>query len=85
MFVGEPRSDVETRTRDLGPLSSVPGTSERDHVARTHGYERMVERRIRLWVVQQERNRRRARAGRGKAAGGAPGEPVRRALDLRRP
>lgn len=51
--------------------------------AMTHGYERMVERRIRLWVVQQERNRRRAQAARNKAPGGAPGDLVRRAIDIR--
>ncbi len=49
----------------------------------THGYERTVERRIRLWVVQQERNRRRAQAGRDKAAG-APGGQAQRAAHPRR-
>jgi hypothetical protein len=49
----------------------------------THGYERTVERRIRLWVVQQERNRRRAQAGREKAAG-APGGQAQHGVPARR-
>jgi hypothetical protein len=49
----------------------------------TNGYERTVERRIRLWVVQQERNRRRAQAGRDKAAG-APGGQAQSAAHPRR-
>jgi hypothetical protein len=50
----------------------------------THGYERTVERRIRLWVVQQERNRRRAQAGREKAAAGAPGGQAQHGVPARR-
>jgi hypothetical protein len=52
--------------------------------AMTDRYEQMVERKIRVWTVQQERNRRRARAGRGKATGGVPGGPAPRATGLTR-
>lgn len=68
---------------DLGPLSKADGAVVDEHSGMTHGYERMVERRIRLWVVQQERNRRRVRAERGKAQGATPGGSARRAIDVR--
>jgi hypothetical protein len=49
-----------------------------------HGHERNVERTIRLWIAQQERNRRKAgQQGRAKARGGAPIERGRRAIDVR--
>lgn len=52
--------------------------------AMTYGHERNVERRIRLWIVRQERTRREAgRPARFKAARDTPG--VRgRAADITR-
>jgi hypothetical protein len=50
----------------------------------THGHERTVERMNRLWIVQQERNQRKA-AQRGpfKAHSDTPAVRRRRAVDAR--
>ena len=49
-----------------------------------HGYERNVERKIRLWIAMQERNQRKGgQPGRAKTRGGAPVERGRRTIDVR--
>jgi hypothetical protein len=49
------------------------------------GNERNVERRIRLWIVQQERNRRReAQLGRTGARASASAQARERAVSLRK-
>jgi hypothetical protein len=50
-----------------------------------HGNERNVERRIKLWIVQQERNRRRAaQLGRPGTRASAPADGRDRAVSLRK-
>jgi hypothetical protein len=49
-----------------------------------HGNARSVERKIRLWVIQQERNRRQeAQRGQVNARGSAPVEQRQRTINLR--
>jgi hypothetical protein len=49
-----------------------------------HGHERSVERKIRLWVVQQERNLRKdGQSSRIKAHNDTPAVRRRRAIDTR--
>jgi hypothetical protein len=49
-----------------------------------HGHAGPVERKIRLWIVQQERNRRKERQlGRAEVRGEGPVERRRHSEDLR--
>lgn len=51
--------------------------------AMTYGHERNVERKIRLWIVRQERDRRKGgQAARFKASRDTPGVRRRHAGDL---
>jgi hypothetical protein len=53
-------------------VSSVYDSRAGEHV-HMHGHESIVERKIRLWIVEQERNQRRAtRAARNKARRDTP-------------
>lgn len=63
----------------MGPASSVHAAGARKHCD-MHGHGRTVERKIRLWIVQQERNRRNKEGtlDRIKVRGEAPDEQRRR-------
>jgi SLT domain-containing protein len=53
--------------------------------AHMNGNARTIERRIRLWIVQEERNRRReGQLVRMHARGDTPTEPRQRAVSLRK-
>jgi hypothetical protein len=62
---------VEGVPADLGPLSRVSRVRA-DEDDGMHGYERNVERRIKVWIALQERSRRKGELGRTKARSGAP-------------
>jgi hypothetical protein len=56
---------------------------EREHAAMTYGHERNVERRIRLWIVRQERIRRKTgQSARFKASRDTPDMRSRRTADI---
>jgi hypothetical protein len=72
------------RHADLGP-SSKENARGRGEYRLMHGNERNVERRIRLWVVQQERNRRReSQLGRAAPRTSPTTQARERAVSLRK-
>jgi hypothetical protein len=74
---------VEKEAPHLGLTSSVPRAATVD-AEPMHGYSGSVERKIQLWVAQQESNRRRERAAsRAQARAATPAPRGRRTAELR--
>jgi hypothetical protein len=73
------RTLVPARTADLGRPSNAPAPAWGEHaLTMQREIERKIERRIRLWIVEQEREQRREALRRRAAAVRRPPRNARR-------
>ena len=84
IFPGDrPPGRTYAAVRRFRPVSSVRDSREREHDGHDLRAERNVERKIRLWIVRQERNQRKGgQSARFKASRDTPGVRRRHVADI---